>query len=187
MRYFVTIGDRTLEVELGPQGVRVEGEEVEAELVEMNGTAVRSLLLGGRSHRVLATRKERGVWGLHLSGTHLTARVVDERTRAIEEMTGGGEESLGPKALKAPMPGLVLRVAVEVGQEVVEGEGLIIVEAMKMENELKSEGRARVRTIHVQEGQAVEKDQLLMDFDVVEASSGEASSDEAPSGEEAGG
>jgi len=177
MRYFVTIGDRTLDVELGPHGVVVEGEKVDADLLEMDGTEVRSLLLGGRSHRVLATRKEKGVWGLHLSGTHLTARVVDERTRAIQEMTGSGEGATGPKALKAPMPGLVVRVEVEIGQEVVEGDGLIIMEAMKMENELRCVGGARVKAIHVQEGQAVEKDQILVEFDPVEA----------PSDEEAGG
>jgi biotin carboxyl carrier protein len=173
MHYFVTIGERTLDVELGPHGVLVEGEKVDAELMEMDGTEVRSLLLDGMSHRVLATRKGKGVWGLHLSGTHLTASVVDERTRAILEMTGSGEGTTGPRALKAPMPGLVVRVEAEIGQEVVEGDGLIIMEAMKMENELKSEGEARIKAIHVQEGQAVEKDQLLVEFDPIETPSSE--------------
>ena len=56
MRYFVTIGGREMEVELGPEGILVDGEEVVADLVEMDGTEVHSLLLGGKSHRVLASR-----------------------------------------------------------------------------------------------------------------------------------
>jgi pyruvate carboxylase subunit B len=169
MRYFVTVGDRTLEVDLTPDGVVVEGDPVQADLLEMDGTEVRSLLLGGRSHRVLAKRVARGTWGMHLQGTHLQARVVDERTRIIEEMTGGPEGSGGPRALRAPMPGLVIRVEVEAGQVVSPGDGLVIVEAMKMENELKMDGEARVKTILVEEGQAVEKDQLLMEFDALDS------------------
>jgi hypothetical protein len=56
MKYFVTIGDRELEVNLGPDGIQVDGEEVLADLVEMDGTDVHSLLLGGLSHRILASR-----------------------------------------------------------------------------------------------------------------------------------
>lgn len=173
MLYFVTIGERTLEVDLTPDGVIVEGEMVQANLLEMDGTEVRSLLLGGKSHRILATRKEKGRWSMHLSGTHLLARVVDERTRIIEEMTGGPEGPGGPKAMKAPMPGLVVRVEVEVGQVVGPGDGLVIVEAMKMENELKSEGEARVKAILVEEGQAVEKDQIMMEFEPLNPPVGE--------------
>ncbi len=165
MRYFVTMGERTLEVELGGEGVRVDGRPVTVDLMEMDGTEVRSLLLDGRSHRILASRKARGSWSMHLSGRHITARVVDERTRSIEAMTGPREGVLGPRALKAPMPGMVVKVDVVEGDEVKEGQGLVIVEAMKMENELKCAGDARVRAVLVEPGQAVEKDQVLVEFD----------------------
>lgn len=176
MRYFVTMGGRTVEVELGADGVRIDGEQVTADLVEMDGTEVRSLLLNHRSHRILASRKGRGAWGLHLSGRHISARVVDERTREIERLTGGREGPLGPRVLKAPMPGMVVKVEVEEGAMVVEGQGLVIVEAMKMENELKSGGRVRVGRILVAAGEAVEKDQVLMELEPID-----------PEGEEAGG
>ena len=164
MRYFVTMGSRTVEVELGPDGMRVDGREVTANLVELDGTEIRSLLLDNRSYRVLAAREGRGLWGFHLAGHHIDARVVDERTRAIEEMTGVKEGPLGPRVLKAPMPGMVVRVEVAEGDLVGEGQGLVIVEAMKMENELKSGGNARVRKILVTAGEAVEKDQVLLEF-----------------------
>lgn len=175
MRYFVTIGDRELEVELGPGGIRVDGEEVLADLVEMDGTEVYSLLFGERSHRILANRDGTEGWTLHLSGRQLWAQVVDERTRAIREVTGVREGSLGPKVLRAPMPGLVVKVEAEEGDEVVPGQGLVIVEAMKMENELKSEGGGRISRILVEPGQIVDKDQVLVEFEIPEAHSGKGS------------
>ena len=165
MRYFVTIGGREMEVELGPEGIRVDGEEVVADLVEMDGTEVHSLLLGGKSHRVLASRNGSEEWSLYLSGRHLMAQVVDERTRSIRAMAGGTEGPGGPKALRAPMPGLVVKIEAEEGQEVVRGQGLVIVEAMKMENELKAEGDGQISKILVEPGQAVDKDQILVEFE----------------------
>jgi len=165
MRYFVTIGDRELEVELGPDGIRVEGEVMVPDLVEMDGTDVYSLLLGEKSHRVLASRNGPGGWALHLSGRHYLAEVVDERTRAIRKMAGTPEGRRGPRALRAPMPGLVVKIEVGEGEAVKAGQGLVIVEAMKMENELKADGPGIVSRILVEPGQAVEKDQVLVEFE----------------------
>jgi biotin carboxyl carrier protein len=94
---------------------------------------------------------------------------VDERTRAIREMAGVKEGTRGPKALRAPMPGLVVKVEIREGDAVVEGQGLVIVEAMKMENELKAEGEGRVARILVEPGQAVEKDQVMVEFEAPDA------------------
>jgi pyruvate carboxylase subunit B len=175
MRYFVTMGEREIEVELGPEGIRVDGETVTADLVEMDGTDVHSLLLGARSYRILASRTDIDEWSLHLSGRSLRAQVVDERTRAIRELSGVSDRNLGPKALRAPMPGLVVRVEALVGEEVYPGQGLVIVEAMKMENELKSQGLGRISKIHVEPGQTVEKDQVLVEFEVPDTDSGKGS------------
>ncbi len=175
MKYFVKIGDRELEVELGPEGIMVEGEALPADLVEMDGTDVHSLLLGPESHRVLASRNGAEGWDLHLRGHHLQAQVVDERTRAIRAMAGTQEGSRGPKALRAPMPGLVVKIEVEVGEKVQAGQGLVIVEAMKMENELKSEGEGQVAEILVEPGQAVDKDEILVEFRSPEPSTEEGS------------
>ncbi len=165
MRYFVTVGDRTLEVELGPDGVRVDGTPVEADLSRVPGTDVHSLLLDRSSRRLVVRRNGRGVWDLHLRGRGLRAEVVDERTRRIREMTGAGAAGAGPRPVRAPMPGLVVKVEVEEGREVRSGDGLVVVEAMKMENELRAEAPARVKRIYVTEGETVDKDQVLIDFD----------------------
>ncbi len=170
MRYFVTMGTRVMEVELGPDGVRLDGELVDADMVEVDGTQVRTLLMNHRSHWLLANREGRGRWQLHLSGHPIEVEVVDDRTHAIREMTGQRETGRGPAALRAPMPGLVVGVEVVEGDEVLAGQGLVIVEAMKMENELKCAADARVSKVLVSPGQAVNKDEILVEFEAPEAS-----------------
>ena len=168
MRYLVAIRGRTLEVDLGPDGVRVDGTPVMAELQAVPDGPVRSLLLDRASHRVVARRGEPGHWELHLRGWRLAAEVVDERTLKIREMTGTSTAAAGPKPVRAPMPGLVVRVEVAEGDEVRPGQGLVIVEAMKMENELRAEIAGRVKAVHVKPGEAVEKDQVLIDLGPLE-------------------
>lgn len=164
-KYFVDIGEQAFQVEISGGEVCVDGETVDAELVRVAGTDVWSLLMEGRSHRVVAHGSGGGRWALRFAGESHDTRVVDERTRHIEEMMGVDEGPKGPAPVKAPMPGLVIRIEVAEGDEVHAGQGIVIVEAMKMENELLADGDARVVRIHVTEGQAVEKDQLLMDLE----------------------
>ena len=71
----------------------------------------------------------------------------------------------GISELKAPMPGLVLSIAVQEGQEIKAGEPLVVLEAMKMENVLKSPADAIVKSIAIKQGQAVEKNQILIEFE----------------------
>ena len=164
MRYLVTIAGRTVEVELSPEGVKVDGRPVAAELQAVPDGPVRSLLLDGASHRLVAHPIEPGRWELQLAGERLTVDVVDERTLRIREMTGASAAAAGPRPLRAPMPGLVVRVEVAEGDAVTPGQGLVIVEAMKMENELRADVAGRVKAVHVKAGEAVEKDQVLIDF-----------------------
>ncbi|HKJ02639.1 MAG TPA: biotin/lipoyl-containing protein [Longimicrobiales bacterium] len=168
MRYFVTVDGRSFEVDLGPEGARVDGVAVEADLEHVEGTALRSLILDGRSHRILARRNDEGAWDLHLRGRRYRAEAVDERTRAIRDMTGAAAGPVGPRPVRAPMPGMVVKIEVAVGDAVTPGQGVAIVEAMKMENELRAEAAAVVTHIHVEPGQAVEKDQILIDLAAIE-------------------
>ena len=162
MKYFVTVGDRTVEVDLTGHQPIVDGTPVEAHMTLLPGTAVRSLDVDGRSHTLSARPGERrGRWHIALGGERFTVDAVDERTRAIREMTGAGED-VADKTILAPMPGLVLKVEVEVGQAVKAGQGVVIVEAMKMENELKAPSDGVVAKVLVQERQTVEKGATLI-------------------------
>ncbi len=164
MRYFVSLADRVVQVDIEPDGILVDGDPVKADLESIRGSDVRTLILDGASYRVAATRRSSGRWNLHLKGRSLDAEVVDERTRAIQEMSGAGSAVHGPRTVRAPMPGLVVKVEVEEGEEVEAGQGLVIVEAMKMENELTAEAPGVVRRVHVRVGEAVDKDQVLLEF-----------------------
>jgi biotin carboxyl carrier protein len=166
MRYFVTVNGRTYEVELGgSQAVRVDGRALSAELRAVPGTPVKHLLLDGRSYTLIATRANGAGWALHLDGQRLEVEAVDERTRAIREMTGHSAPARGPKPVRAPMPGLVVRIEVEAGQHVQPGQGVAVIEAMKMENELRADGAGVVARVLVAAGQAVEKGAVLVEFE----------------------
>ena len=169
MIYRVAVADRTFEVDLSPEGVVVDGEQVDVDLAHLEGTPVRSLRLDGASHHLVARRGPPGFWELHVRGRRFEVEVVDERAQAIREMTGVTAAASGPKPVIAPMPGLVVKVEVAEGDAVEPGQGVVIVEAMKMENELRAQGSGVVTKVHVREGQTVEKGQLLVDLGPVSA------------------
>ena len=165
MKYIVTIQGQEIPVEVDGREVRVAGRTIEAHLSPVPGTPLRHLLLGGQSLTLVMGRQEPGRWQVEFHGTHYPVEVVDERTRHIRSLTSGPARQDGAAQLKAPMPGLVVRVLIEPGQNVVPGQGLIVLEAMKMENELKAKSRAKIRAIAVAPGQAVEKGQILVEFE----------------------
>ena len=165
MRYFVTVGERTFEVELRDNDMVVDGVVVTAQLQEVRGTLLRRLSLDGHSYRVVAMHGDaRGSWHLQLGGEPVQADVVDERTRAIRAMTARTGGPSGPRPVRAPMPGMVVRVEVEPGQHVRAGQGVVIIEAMKMENELKADAAGVVSKVLATAGTAVEKGTVLIEF-----------------------
>lgn len=165
MKYFVTIDGRELVVEVDGDVVQVNGRELHAHLSQVPGTPLRHLLLDARSLTIALERRERGEWSVELGGARHDIQVVDQRTRHIQSLTGEAPAQGGPGLLKAPMPGLVVRVLVQPGQRVGPGQGLVVLEAMKMENELRATAPATVGSILVDPGQAVEKGQVLVEFD----------------------
>jgi pyruvate carboxylase subunit B len=121
--------------------------------------------VGGRSHALhVGTAEEDSTWDIHLDGVRFNVNVVDERTQTIRAMTGSATVAQGPKPVRAPMPGLIVRIQVSEGDNVAAGQGVVIIEAMKMENELKAEAQGSVKKVHVQPGQAVEKVTILLEF-----------------------
>jgi biotin carboxyl carrier protein len=165
MKYIVTIEGQEIPVEVDGQEVRVAGGTIEAHLSPVPGTPLRHLLAGAESLTLAMARLEQGHWEVQFHGARYPVEVVDERTRHIRSLTSGPARKDGAAQLKAPMPGLVVRLLVEPGQVVAPGQGLVVLEAMKMENELKAKSGARIREIPVAPGQAVEKGQVLVEFE----------------------
>ncbi len=164
VRYHVTVGAVTLEVEIDAEEVRVDGTPIQAGVPEVAGPNVYSFLVSGESHTVLAERGGPGVWDLQLRGRRHRVEVVDDRTKVMRDMSPAGPKHEGPVLVRAPMPGLVLKVEVEEGESVEMGRGLLVVEAMKMENSLTAPVGGRIGTIHVVAGQTVEKSEILMEM-----------------------
>jgi pyruvate carboxylase subunit B len=166
VKYYVTIAGRSFEVAFGTDGVTLDGLPVSARIERADGTPVLGLVVDHRTYRVLAEREGRGSWRLGIDGTVLEADVVDERTRVIREMMGPGAAPAGPRPIVAPMPGMVVKVEVTEGDRVEAGQGVVIVEAMKMENELRASAAGVVSRVRVRAGDAVEKGQVLVDLEL---------------------
>ena len=169
VRYQVTIGERTLVVELregegGALAARIDGgPEVPVRLTGRPGDALVTLLAGGRSVTALVGETEEGRTVV-LDGEQLEAVVRDERAARLASATAAGRKGTVESSIKAPMPGLVVAVHVEPGQQVTKGSAVVVLSAMKMQNELMARDDATVKEVHVQAGQTVDQGQVLVTF-----------------------
>lgn len=166
MKYIVTLDGERHTVDLTPEGVRSGDLAATAALTAVEGTPVRLVRIGNAVHRVVVRRREsRGHYLLWLDGFTYDVEALDERTRIIRDLTAAAAGPAGPAPLVAPMPGLIVRVAVAPGDTVATGQGLVVMEAMKMENELRAAGAGLVKSVHVQPGTAVEKGAVLIEME----------------------
>lgn len=164
-RYVVSLDGTDHEVVVEADGgVIVDGKRRRASLVTTSPPPGHSLLLDGTSVPLLARDGARGCWEIEMGGRTFSVEVLDERQAKVRALSAiaGGKTPIAP--LKAPMPGLVVQVPVEEGQVVEAGDTLLIVEAMKMENELSAPAAATVSRLRAAPGDAVEKGQLLVEF-----------------------
>ncbi len=164
MRYYVTVGDVDLTVDLDADQVRVGERTALARLEAIPGTPLRQLQLDQQFRTAVVERTAEGGWLIGIDGARYEVLVVDERTRHLQGLTQSGGQRTGSGSLRAPMPGLVVRVLAQPGHRVVQGQPLVVLEAMKMENELRAGSAAVVGEVLVSPGQAVEKGQLLIRF-----------------------
>jgi biotin carboxyl carrier protein len=165
VKYLVMMAGESVEVEIDGERVRIGGRTVGASLEVIPGTPLRQLVLDERPLTVAMESLGRGRWMLQTSGQRWEVEVLDERTRHIRSLTGAGDNRRSVQVLKAPMPGLVVRVLAKPGESITAGAGVVVLEAMKMENELKATGAAVVKAVRVEPGQAVEKGQVLIEFE----------------------
>ena len=166
MKYIVQVGAERIEVDLDGDTATVGDTAIPARLTDVPATPVRLVALGDEVHRVIARREPgRGRYTLWVDGWRYEVEALDERARAIQDLTAAAAAPSGPAPLVAPMPGLVVRVNVAEGDEVAAGQGLVVMEAMKMENELRAPAPGRVRRVLATPGTAVEKGVVLVEVD----------------------
>ena len=159
MRYHVSIRSRTYVVDVDGGSVTIDGERMEAHAAAIPGTPLLHLLLGKDSWTVACQQLDGHPprWALGAAGERVEVEVQDDRSKQIEALTGQGRRPVASGVIKAPMPGLVVRVEVNPGETVEAGQGLVVVEAMKMENELRATHTGVVEQVHVKAGDRVEK------------------------------
>jgi biotin carboxyl carrier protein len=164
--YQVTIGEQTLRVEVRRTGdavsVRVNaGEELVVALTRVRA-AVYGLVVDGRRAELMARVTDDSSVDLALEGHELRAEVVDEARARLASLAGGRVATHTRRELKAPMPGLLVKVLCAVGDAIEAGEPLAVLQAMKMENELSLPRGGTVSAINAQPGQTVEQGQVLV-------------------------
>ena len=165
MKYIVDVQGTRVEVVLDEQGVRVGGEQVAAHLADVEGTPEQLVTLGDTVHRVIAQcGAAKGSYVLWIDGWRFEIDALDERSRTIRDLSAASTAAKGPAPLVAPMPGLVVRVLAGEGAEVRSGQPLVVMEAMKMENELRAPSDGTVRAVRVKPGDAVEKGAVLVEL-----------------------
>jgi biotin carboxyl carrier protein len=164
MKYVVQLNDEHKSVLLDADSASYENDDVvHAELADIAGSPVRMVKLGTNVYRVVVEKRAgRGRYTLWVDGYRFETEALDERTRAIRDLSAATAAPLGPAPIKAPMPGLIVRVNVKVGDTVEAGQGVVVMEAMKMENELRATSGGIVKSVQVVAGATVEKGALLV-------------------------
>ncbi len=160
--FLVDIDGQRIPVTQSGNQLCVLDKNTSASLVELR-PGVYSLVLDGNSHLI---HMEEGPGSLMtINGQTINSEIVSKRSELILHygQQKGIQEAVNE--LRAPMPGLIMNIMVQAGEEVVEGQGLIVLEAMKMENELRAPCTGRVKHIHAQEKDAVALDAILMEFE----------------------
>jgi biotin carboxyl carrier protein len=127
-----------------------------------------SVLIGHRSYEVSFERRGAGELAVHVNGAEFPVRMVDSRERfrrsSLDAHAGPGR-AVGPAVVTAPMPGRVVKVLVTPGSTVAARQGVIVIEAMKMENELRAPRAGTVAEIRAVEGSSVEAGAVLVVLD----------------------
>ncbi len=156
MRFRLVTNGEAHEVEAGPDGVSVDGRPVKGS-ASRRGPGV-DVRIGRRRHRVIVTR-----WGAMVGGRPLRFEVRDfEPGDAEGPAAGPGHTGHGPVEVRPPMPGRIVKIAVAPGDRVARHAPLIVLEAMKMQNEIPAPVAGVVREVRVKEGQGVLASDILV-------------------------
>jgi pyruvate carboxylase subunit B len=166
MKYYVRIRGGERVVLLDADGVHIDGQHLAASVTGVEGAPVRTVTIGNAVHRVVVRPGgSRGAYTLWVDGYRFEVEALDERARSLRDLAAASAGPTGPRPLVAPMPGLIVRVHVSVGDAVQAGQGLVVMEAMKMENELRAQAAGRVKAVLASPGTAVEKGATLIELE----------------------
>jgi len=168
VRYYARVGEREYECVLEEQGgavhVTVGGHRYRVDLQHIPRSHTYSVLIDGRSYEFTVHEHEEAIELSGGAGVFHVA-VEDARTHAARAKTVGARGAQGPRLIKAAMPGIVREVMAAPGQAVEKGQPILILEAMKMQNEVRADQAGTVRTVFVAPGQTVDKGARLVEIE----------------------
>ncbi len=164
MKYATTLNNKTYLIEINDDHhVTLDGVEFTVDFESVSNQPVYSLIINGQSYEAYVSEAEAvDEWQVLIHGALHTVRVEDEREKRLRAAAGGAVAASGEFNLKAPMPGLIVAVPVSEGQAVEKGDILVILESMKMQNELKCPRTGTITRVKVKGGDSVEHHQVLV-------------------------
>lgn len=161
MKYYSRVGQTEYEIEIRDEQIFVDGEAIEIDLRQSGGPELYSMLYNGRSYELLI-EAARFTYGVTLRGERFDVLVEDERTRRLNMGRKMVSIPEGEMAVTAPIPGLIVKILVEPGDTIVEEQPLVILEAMKMENEIRAARSGVIKSVAIQPGARVEQNSVLL-------------------------
>lgn len=167
MRFESTVDDTPFEVTIDQeQSVAVvNGNEISFELLEQPSTGRILIRTGTKLHIIDNIEVEKQTVSFSINGKFIKTTVKDEQELLLEKLGFSTEEHASAGLLEAPMPGKILELLVGEGAEVEEGDPVVILEAMKMENELKAPASGVVTSVSVAVSDSVEKNQTILEIE----------------------
>ncbi|MCC6271398.1 MAG: biotin/lipoyl-binding protein [Microbacteriaceae bacterium] len=162
MKYVTTVDNKEFEIEIvDERHIQIGGRLLKVDFHAISGQPVFSLILDGKSYESFVYQGDED-WEVLIRGRQYQVKIEDEREKRLKAAAGGGAAEGGEFHLKAPMPGLVVSVLVEEGQEVKKGQVMLILESMKMQNELKAPRDGVIGRVRVKAGESVEQKQSML-------------------------
>lgn len=164
MKYVATIDGQDFTIDIDRDGrITLNDTRVDIDLESIDGRSLFSLILNGTSYEVFVERQQDRYF-VTIAGDRYQVQVEDARMRELRALSGAKHEEVGELQITAPMPGLVVAVIVEEGQRVSPGDGVVILEAMKMENEIRTSSAGIVEGIRVSAGQTVNQGDVMVEL-----------------------
>ena len=162
MKYVTTIGEHQFVIDINREGqVTIDGEVIDIDMRQLLDTTMYSIITNGQSHDVRLTEMEE-FYNVQVSGQIFDVKVEDERTRRLAGLRSLSGVTAGEIIIRAPMPGVVIEVPVQPGQEVNAGDIVVILESMKMQNEFKAPRAGKVHTVRVAPGAKVDQNTVMV-------------------------
>ncbi|NLE49790.1 MAG: biotin/lipoyl-binding protein [Chloroflexi bacterium] len=162
MKYQATVNGRTFEIEINADGqILVDDEPRSIDFRELREGELYSLLVDHLSYEAVVEERD-DLYHVLMAGDLYEVKVTDERSRRLASAFMALGDASGEVAIRAPMPGLIVRMPIQEGQAVAKGDTVVILESMKMENELKAPRDGTIHRVSVRAGDSVEQNKVLV-------------------------